>query len=381
MGKKKGRRANNEGSISHYTDGRWCGRYFVELPDGRKKRRALYGNSRKEVTNKLAEVIAKKDDDGVLFDDEGRSVGEFLEWWLLTSKKGRVKAATYESYSREVRNHIIPGLGRIRLKSLSPAHLQGYYSSECESGLAPRTVYYHHTLLHQALKKAVRWGYVRRNVATVVDPPRVENKEMNPLSATQVEAFLEAAKGDRLEAFYVLAVSTGMRLGELQALKWSDVDLRERTLSVNRTLSSSKGGPVFGPPKTSRSRRKIFLPRKSAEALRRHRERQETEKETVAGRWHDYDLVFCSSIGTPMSRHNLGSRSFKPLLRRANLPAIRFHELRHTCATLLLSKNVHPKLVQELLGHASISTTLDTYSHVLCGMSRTVAETMDGVLP
>ena len=380
MDKKKRRRSNNEGSISQYADGRWCGRYFVELPDGRKKRKALYGNSRNEVTNKLAQALAKRDD-GVLFDDEGQSLGEYIEWWLTTSKRGRVKATTYESYAREVRKHIIPGLGRIRLKSLSPAHLQSYYSSKCESGLAPRTVHYHHTLLHQALKKAVKWGYVRRNVAAVVDPPKVQKKEMNPLSAAQVKALLEAAKGDRLEAFYLLAVSTGMRLGELQALKWADIDLRERTLSVNRTLSATKGGPVFGPPKTPRSRRKIFLSRKSVEALRRHRERQATEKEALGDRWHDEDLVFCSVVGTPLSRHNLGSRSFKPLLRRANLPNIRFHELRHTCATLLLSKNVHPKLVQELLGHASISTTLDTYSHVLCGMSRVVADTMDNILP
>jgi integrase len=332
------------------------------------------------VTNKLAQALAKRDD-GVLFDDEGQSLGEYIEWWLTTSKRGRVKATTYESYAREVRKHIIPGLGRIRLRSLSPAHLQSYYSSKCDSGLAPRTVHYHHTLLNQALKKAVKWGYVRRNVAAVVDPPKVEKKEMNPLSAAQVKVLLEAAKGDRLEAFYLLAVSTGMRLGELQALKWADIDLSERTLSVNRTLSATKGGPVFGPPKTSRSRRKIFLSLKSVEALRRHRERQATEKEVLGDRWHDDDLVFCSVVGTPLSRHNLGSRSFKPLLRRANLPNIRFHELRHTCATLLLSKNVHPKLVQELLGHASISTTLDTYSHVLCGMSRVVADTMDNILP
>jgi integrase len=217
-----------------------------------------------------------------------------------------------------VRKHIIPGLGRIRLGSLSPAHLQSYYSSKCASGLAPRTVHYHHTLLNQALK----WGYLRRNVAAVVDPPKAEKKEMNPLSAAQVKAILEAAKGDRLEAFYLLAVSTGMRLGELQALKWADIDLRERTLSVNRTLSATKGGPVFGPPKTSRSRRKIFLSRKSVEASRRHRERQATEKEDLGDRWHDEDLVFCSVVGTPLSRHNLGSRSFKPLLRRANLPSL-----------------------------------------------------------
>jgi hypothetical protein len=179
------------------------------------------------VTNKLAEALAKRDDD-VLFDDESPSLGEYIEWWLTTSKRGRVKATTYESYAREVRKHIIPGLGRIRLKSFSPAHLQSFYSSNCDSGLAPRTVHYHHTLLNQALK---------------------------------------------------------------MALKWADIDLRERTLSVNRTLSAAKGGPVFGPPKTSRSRRKIFLCLKSVEALRRHRERQVTEKEALGERWHDDDLV------------------------------------------------------------------------------------------
>ena len=196
---KKGRRANNEGSISHYADGRWCGRYFVELPDGTKKRKALYGNSRKEVTDMLARALAKRDD-GVPFDDEGQSLGEYIEWWLTTSKRGRVKATTFESYAREVRKHIIPGLGWIRLKSLSPAHLQSYYSSKCDSGLAPRTVHYHHTLLHQALKKAVEWGYVRRNVAAVVDPPKVEKKEMSPLSAAQVKALLKARRetGSRL---------------------------------------------------------------------------------------------------------------------------------------------------------------------------------------
>jgi integrase len=167
------------------------------------------------VTNKLAQALAKRDD-GVLFDDEGQSLGEYIEWWLTTSKRGRVKATTYESYAREVRKHIIPGLGRMRLGSLSPAHLQSYYSSKCESGLAPRTVHYHHTLLHQALKKAVKWGYVRRNVAAVVNPPKVEKKEMNPLSAAQVKALLEAAKGDRLEAFYLLAVSSGMCLGSFR---------------------------------------------------------------------------------------------------------------------------------------------------------------------
>lgn len=192
---------------------------------------------------------------------------------------------------------------------------------------------------------------------------------------------LKAAAADRLETLYLLAVTTGMRQGELLGLKWEDVDLGTGTLRVRRTLSTATGGGhVFTAPKTAKSRRSIKLPKPALFSLRKHREAQLEEKDRVAGLWKDNDLVFATRVGTPISRQDLITRSFKPLLRSANLPDIRFHDLRHTCATLLLGRGVHAKLVQELLGHASISVTLDTYSHVLPSMGDRTATAMEDVL-
>jgi integrase len=223
--------------------------------------------------------------------------------------------------------------------------------------------------LHKALKQALRWGLVPRNVCEAVDPPRVHREEIRPLSPKQARALLTAAREDRLEALYVLAIHCGLRQGELLGLRWEDIDLEARTLQVRRTLTAAKDGPAFTVPKTAKSRRSVNLTPGVVAALRRQRERQLEERKRLAELWHDQGLVFATEVGTPLHRGNLSSRSFKPLLEKAGLPSsVRFHDLRHTCATLLLSKGVHPKLVQDLLGHSNVSVTLDTYIHVLPGM-------------
>ena len=177
---------------------------------------------------------------------------------------------------------------------------------------------------------------------------------------------VEAAKGDRLEALYILAVTTGLRQGELLGLKWDDIDLEVGTLQVRRTLTTAKGGPILSAPKTKSTRRTVRLSQTALEALRSHLERQLGEDIDRAGDlWRENGLIFASESGSPLSRQHITARRFKPLLKRAGLPEIRFHDLRHTCATLLLSKNVNPKVVSEMLGHASIAITLDTYSLVL----------------
>jgi integrase len=250
-----------------------------------------------------------------------------------------------------------------------------------EAGLAPRMVQLVHTTLHKALKQAVADGLIPRNVTEAVKAPRPVKKEMKPLSHVQARTLLEAARGERLEALYALALTTGMRQGELLGLKWEDIDLEAGILHVRRTLSTATGGGIrFGAPKTSRSRRSIRLPELALSSLKRHRRSQLEERMRLAGLWKDHDLVFTTGVGTPKSRADLITRSFKPILRRANLPDIRFHDLRHTCATLLLSRGVHGKLVQELLGHATIAVTLDTYSHVLPGMGDGLADAMDEAL-
>ena len=245
-----------------------------------------------------------------------------------------------------------------------------------DAGLSPRTVQYLHSVLHRALKQALRWGLVPRNVTEAVDPPRVRKEEMRPLSPAEARKLLEAARADRLEALYVLAVHCGLRQGELLGLRWKDIDLEAGTLQVRRTLSDG----TFTAPKTARSRRSVKLTAGAVEALKRHSARQADEMTRMGERYEDRGLIFASEVGTPLNRHNLAHRSFKPLLKRAELPNIRFHHLRHTCATLLLSKGVHPKFVQELLGHATIAITLDTYSHVLPGMGDQTATAIEDAL-
>jgi integrase len=203
---------------------------------------------------------------------------------------------------------------------------------------------------------------------------QIRRDEVRYMDPKQAKRLLSSARGDRLEALYVLAIHTGLRQGELLGLKWKDVNFEVRTLSVKRTLSSAKNGPRFTTPKTKKSRRSVNLTAEAIEALQRHRAMQNEEKSMVGGSWEDSDLVFRSTTGTPLQRHNLVARSFKPLLDKAGLPrTFRFHDLRHTAASLLFSQGTHPKIVQELLGHATVAITLDVYSHMVPGMSAQAA--------
>jgi integrase len=376
MAKKNG---NGEGGISrHKKSGLYMARYTVQTPTG-PKRKTLYGKTRREVDEKLTKAKANRDD-GLVFDADNLTVGRYLERWLTDSVRDTVKATTYESYERIIRVHVVPTLGRVKLDKLNPLHLQSLYREKLDSGLSTRTVQYVHVVVHRALKQAVRWGLVLRNVSEAVDPPRTHRKEMRPLTPDQARTFLEAAQGDRLGALYVLALHCGLRQGELFGLRWGDVDLEAGVLRVNRTLSRTKDGPVFTIPKTSKSRRTVQLTNGAIEALKRHSERQAEEMVRADTLYADQSLVFASEIGSPLNRHNVNGRSFKPLLVRAGLPDIRFHDLRHTCATLLLGKGVHPKFVQELLGHTTIAITLDTYSHVLPGMGDHAKQAIEEVL-
>jgi integrase len=204
---------------------------------------------------------------------------------------------------------------------------------------------------------------------------------IQPLTPEQTKRLVEFVSEDRLAALYVLAVTAGLRQGELLGLKWEDVDLDHAILRVKRTLLGIKDGkPVFGTPKTAKGRRSVKLTAKAVEALEKHRERQIEERKQLVKLWRDCDLVFPTRVGTPISRHNLVTRSFKPLLVRAGLPDIRFHDLRHTCATLMLVVGTNPKVVQEMLGHANVSITLDTYSHLLPNMQGEAVGRLDNLL-
>lgn len=238
-----------------------------------------------------------------------------------------------------------------------------------------------HAVLHTAFAQAERWGVVARNVADLVDAPRAPRHEMTALSPSQVRTLIDAAEGDRLAAIHVVAVTTGMRQGELLALRWADVDLDAGTAQVRASLVAERGGGfTFAEPKSARSRRQVMLTRVGVAALRQHRVRQAEERLRAGPAWDDLDLVFANEVGRPLSRANLVGRSFLPLLRRAGLPRIRFHDLRHTAATLLLSRGVHPRISADMLGHATVAVTLDTYSHVTPTMQREAAAALDAVL-
>jgi integrase len=363
-------RKNKEGKITSYR-----GAYFG--PDG--KRRYVSGKNKEETRRKLREARAGVDR-GLVFDAENLALGEYLDRWLSGSVRGSVKQSTFDRNEIAVRVHIKPALGKIKLKKLAPAHVQGFYQDRLDAGLAPASVNKLHVVLHKALDQAVKWNMIPRNPTEVVRAPRPAPEEMHPLSADETRKLREAARGDKLEALYVLAIHTGMRQGELLALRWQDVDLENATVSVRRTLTKNGGRLLLGEPKTKKSRRTIQLTEEAVRALREHLDRQMAHMQRLGDLYRDEGLIFASEVGTLINPTNLRQRSFASLLKRAGLPKIRFHDLRHTCATLLLSRNVHPKFVQELLGHANIAITLDTYSHVIPGMGDHAVRAMEDVL-
>ena len=355
-------------------DGRWEARISFE-----GKRKSFYGKTRQEAARLLAKGLRDRDS-GLPLVSERQTLEQYLATWLATIKP-TVKPRTYQSYENLLRVHVFPRLGTVSLSKLSPQQLQVLYATDLETGSSTTTVHHIHMVLHRALHAAFRLGLVQRNVCDLVDPPRMVHHEIVVLSAEQVREFLEAVKGERLEALFVLAITTGMRQGELLALRWKDLDLDAASLTIRATLQRLRGqGFVFSSPKTRKSWRKITLSARAVEVLRRHRTQQATEGAALGSGWDEQDLVFPNGMGRPLEGGNVLQRELRPLLAKAGLPKIRFHDLRHTAATLLLLQGVHVKIVSGLLGHASVAITMDLYSHVLPNMQRQAASAMDTLL-
>jgi integrase len=381
MAKRK-QRGNGEGSIyEHKRDGRkvgYRGAYTVYTASG-PKRRYVSGKTRDEARLKLTKAMADRDG-GLVFEDGGLTVGEYVERWLKDSVRGTVRQSTYEAYEYMTYPHIVPALGRVKLKALTPVHVRTFYREKLDGGLSSATVRKMHGVLQKTLDQAVSDGLIPRNAAKGIRLPQGKKKEIRPLSPDEARALLVAAQGDRLEALYLLAISTGLREGELLALRWEDVDLEAAVVRVSRTLTRNGGKVSVGPPKTKNSRRTVGLTDGAVEALREHLTRQLEEMKSAGSLYRPGGLVFANEVGGIVNPSNLRNRSLKALLERAGLPAIRFHDLRHTCATLLLSRNVNPKIVSEMLGHASIAITLDTYSHVLPNMQESAVRALEEIL-
>jgi len=290
--------------------------------------------------------------------------------------KTKLRQGTATRYREYLMIHTVPTLRRLKLKLLTPQHLESLYAARLRSGASSTSVHHQHVVSQEALTSAVRQGLIYRNPAQLVDAPPLARSEIHPLLEEQARVLLANLLGERLYPLYVTALATGMRQGELLALRWRDVDLDGGFLAVRRSVRYvARTGFIFDEPKTKRGRRTIGLAPAACAALEAHRQAQATEKVRVGVAWANPELVFPTSVGTPMQGSWL-LQHLRQRLARADLPAIRFHDLRHTAATILLSHNVNPKVVSEMLGHSSVAITLDIYSHVLPHMQHDAAATM-----
>jgi len=369
------RRGPNEGTIYRRPDGRWVA--GITGPGG--KRKFFYGRTRLEVARKLA-VAQRNQSLGLPMLNDRMPLAEFLQEWLAEKVKPSVRPYTYMAYEVNVRVHIVPALGRVPLTQLNPQQVQRFVNQKLEDGLAPKTVKYIRQTLHAALAHAERWGLVHRNVASLVEIPRHEQREMSAFTTAEARRFLQAIEGDRLEALFRVALALGLRQGEALGLRWSDVDFEVGTLRVRHGLQRHGHEYHLMPPKTARSRRVIPLPPSIAAALLAHRGRQKKERLHAGPSWDEqWDLVFCRPNGKPLDHTRVNSH-FGQLLQDAGLPRIRFHDLRHSCATLLLVQGVPPRVVMEILGHSDIAMTMNTYTHVLPELQQQAAQRIEEFL-
>jgi integrase len=366
-------RGHGEGSIYKRKDGLWVAQIYAQ---GTKLYR--YARTQREARDWLQETRNQMQS-GLNLSSAHITLNQFLQQWL-ESHKASIRPNTVQQYSYIVNHHLLPGIGRIRLKDLRPDHIQALYNSSLRDGKSQRTVQMMHAVLNHALNQALKWGLIGRNPAQGTSRPKFRRKEMKTLNGSQVQDLLQAVRGSRFEALYLLAVSTGMREGELLGLKWGDIDWETRRLKVQRQLQRLKeSGLVFSEPKSRAGIRSVVLSRIVVSRLRSHRVIQAYERLFAGNRWKENDLIFPTTIGTAWEPRNL-YRHFKTVLAQAGLPDIRFHDLRHTAATLMLQQGTHPKVVQERLGHADISLTLNTYSHVLPDIQEEAAEKFDLLL-
>ena len=373
------KRGRGEGSIYQRADGRWCASVRLGRRGGKPVRKVVYGSTRQEAQAKLAKLLARYHV-GENIVPERMKLGQFLDWWLDTCVAPSTRPRTLESYSYIVRVHLKPALGEIELAKLGPEHVQRFITDKLKARAKPRLVAYMHRVLNMALGRAVKFEYVARNVAKLVEPPRVERKRVEPLNPEEARRLTEACENHPQGALVALALGCGLRKGEILGLKWSDLDLEKGVAQVRRQVVRIKGsGLVEQAPKSERSRRVVALPTFVVRALRAHRKRQLEVRLLAGSRWQEKGYVFTTGIGTPLDEARV-SRVFRQLLRAAGLPRKRFHDLRHTAASLLLASGIHPRVVMEILGHSQFSFTMDTYSHVMPPAVREAAEKLDRLL-
>lgn len=359
---KKDRRGHNEGSI-YYDASK--DRWVVEVTIETGQRKKFRFKTKQEAVRKKNEAL-REIEQGTIATGSQRRLGEYLEDWLENTHKSKLRLGTYINYKKLV-GYVVAELGNVWLQKLTPQQVQKFYSKKLDGGLSSKVVHEIHGVLHLALKNAVRWGLVPRNVCDLVTAPRIVSREVVPLTMEQARILMNHVKGHRLEMLLAMAVVTGMRRGELLALRWSNIDFERGHLLVLHSVDFIAGhGFVEGKPKTTAGKRVVSLPVFLLEMLKQHRTQQLEEQAAIAD-WVDNDLVFPNLKGGYLSPNHM-VEAFRKLLEEAGLPRLRFHDLRHSAATILLARGVNIKVVSELLGHSDIVITLRTYGHLLPSM-------------
>jgi integrase len=350
---------------------------------GRRRQKWHSGyRTKRDAERALSEIVGALHA-GTYVEPTKQTLSEFAREWLAAIKP-TLRPATHYSYERNLRLHVLPRLGPVELRRIDAGALNGLYAAlladgrkdYAGGGLAPRTVRYIHTIIHRALKDAVKWDRLARNPADAADPPKpgaASRPETITWTADQTRAFIDGTRQSRHWAAYLVLATTGLRRGEALGLRWRDLDLDTGRASIRQTIIAVQHTAMIGTPKTAKGRRTVTLDRGTVVALREHRKRQAAERLLMGAGWTDNDLVFCHVDGTMLHPERF-TRGFSDAVRRLGLPPIRLHDLRHGWATLALQAGIHPKVVQERLGHANISITLDTYSHVLAGLHEEAAE-------
>jgi integrase len=373
------KRANDEGTVFKRADGRWSAALQLGYFNGKRQRRYYYGATQKEARSKLQKAQATLSQ-GLPIPPERLTVGQLLDQWLSDVVKPTTRDSTYRRHADIVRVHLKPTLGHVRLAKLTHEQVQSLMSAKLAARLSPRSVQYIRGVLRAALSRGMRWGYIGINVATLTDPPRVQRREVHPLSKDEARALLKALRGHALSPLFVTALATGLRQGELLGLRWKDVDLDAASVRVTSSLQKVAGEYVLLEPKTAKSRRTAILPEAAQAALREQRLRQVEQRLAIGPEWGDeWGLVFTTPFGRPWHGPTV-TRQFQAALKAAGLPRTRFHDLRHGAATLYLAQGVPLRVVQEILGHATISVTADVYGHLVPELQKDAADRMDDAL-
>lgn len=327
----------------------------------------------KRQAEQVLTAMLRAKDMGTLVEPVKMSLNTLLDKWLASSVKPRVRDRTHRDYAAIADRYIRPTLGNRLITQIKPMDVQIAYAKLIERPLSPRTIRHCHAVLHNAFEQAVKWQLLANNPTSQVDLPRAEHREMQAMSEEEAQRFLSAAENDTHHAVFALLLGTGMRPSEAAGLKWDDLDIATRTLSVRRTIVRPKGSKWrFGSPKTKRGNRTIALPESLVVTLLKRKE---------SGPYSEHGLMFPSLSGDPLDMNNLRNRNFATIIKRAGLSEVyNLYSLRHTHATLLLAAGVHPKVVSERLGHATVSITLDVYSHVLPNMQKEASDKLEAIL-